>query len=141
MFFGYIGLGAYCHGVGVTLNPPEHGYLPLTIFSLQTILYTIGPLRVTINYLQAMTNDNNVFMGRLIFTTITWIAIFLATGALPILITYVGTGWIFWYMAISCLSCYFFVTYFLPDLDFKVIVVNVLDNERSSSGSNINVQS
>lgn len=133
MFGCFVGLGSYCHLQGASFQPTSHGYMPLLLVLLLTVLYAIGPLRVSINYLQAMTNDINIFIGRLIYSTVTWIAVFMSTGVLPMLVETVGAGWIFWYMGILSLICYFFVKYFLPDLDNTVIDVCVLENEKNFS--------
>lgn len=133
MFVCYAALGGYCHWVGATFNRPEHGYLPLALFSIQTIFYAIGPLRISINYLQAMSNDSNIFIGRLIYSSVTWLAALISTGVFPILIDYVGAGWIFWYMAIICKLCYFFIKYFLPELNHTVVESKILENDKSSS--------
>lgn len=137
LFLCYGGLGGYCHWVGATFIQPEHGYLPITLFALQSILYAIGPLRVSINYLQAMSNDSNLFINRLIYSSVTWFAAFISTGVFPILIDYVGTGWIFWYMAIICKLCYFFIKYCLPELKHTVVEPTILENDKSSSENSI----
>lgn len=137
IFLCYAGLGGYCHWVGATFTLPEHGYLPIILISFQTILYAIGPLRVSINYLQAMSNDSNVFIARLIFSSVTWLAAFISTGVFPILIEYVGTGWIFWYMAIICKLCYFFIKYCMPELNHTVVEAMILENDKSSIESSI----
>lgn len=135
IFSCFLLLGIYCHVVGVTKVPTSHGYIPMGLFAIHTFLYGVGPLRVTVNYLQALTNESNIFIGRLIYSSITWLSVFISTSTLPLLVDYIGAGWVFWYMSIVCSICYILISYFLPDLECEVIYLNELECEPTSPPS------
>lgn len=121
MFFIVLVFGTYCHIQGTTVKAPSHGYIPLMCFTLYALFYGLGPYRILTNYIHAVTNENNIFIVRLIYSMCTWLTILILLIAIPPLVKYIGPGWISYYSGLMCIASYWFVSTFLPNLEITVI--------------------
>jgi uncharacterized membrane protein len=131
------GLGWYCHTAnirGMTNQPNDGSYIPITCYSLILFLYTIGLYRLTNRYIAVLSNDRNYFGIKTITISLSWFIIFAIVKSLPSIINDIGVGWIFWTMSLLVLMAWLFIYYFVPHL--PNVFVEMLPSCSTSDGSN-----
>lgn len=109
-------LGTYCHFQGsFAINYTEdYRHVPFICLLLFYIVFAFGSFRLTSQYVDHIVPKQFYFSVRCLLTTASWFLIYVITSILPELIRDIGVGWLFWFMAMMCVTMAFFVRSCVP---------------------------
>lgn len=109
-------LGTYCHLHGSLAVHYSDGYrhIPFVCLVLLYVTFAFGPFRLTSEYVDHIIPAQIYFNVRCLLTAVNWLLIYVMISVLPGLISNIGVGWLFWFMALMCMFMAFFVRRCMP---------------------------
>lgn len=107
--------GIHCHFLG-TFNSFDdyHRELPFYLMGLFYFFYAIGPFRLTWHFVKRMLPAEYYLMVRSVLATVSWLATYGITRIMPWLIDFIGVGWLFWYISVTCALAAVFISKYIP---------------------------
>lgn len=108
--------GIHCHFLG-TFNSFDdyHRELPFYLLGLFYFFYAIGPFRLTWHFVKRMLPAEYYLMVRSVLATVSWLATYGITRIMPWLIDFIGVGWVFWYISVTCIIATVFISKYIPE--------------------------
>lgn len=114
-------LGTYCHFHGSFADnyTEDYRHIPLICLLLFYFAFAFGPLRFTAELVDRIVPRPYYFSVRCLLTAASWFVIYVIASVLPGLISNIGVGWLFWFMAMMCVFMALFVRSCVPNLVAK----------------------